>query len=76
MVTKSVNSENMVKLKELTNKMCLSPNKNYSTIVKELKEIVEEGKKEIDNNTNSKSKMRCYETMCSKITNILKSVEL
>jgi vacuolar-type H+-ATPase subunit H len=76
MATKSVENENMVKLKELTNKLSSSTNKKYSTIVKELKSIVDEGKKEVERNSNPQSKMKCYETMCSKITNILKNVEL
>jgi hypothetical protein len=76
MTTKSAESENMVKLKELTNKISSSTNRKYSTIVKELKNIVDEGKKEIEKNVNPQSKMKCYETMCSKITSILKDVEL
>ena len=76
MATKSVDNENMVKLKELTNRIGSSSDKKYSNIVKELKSIVDEGKKEIENNSSPKWKMKCYETMCSKITSILKNVEV
>lgn len=73
MATKTVRSENMVKLRELTDKLDPS-NDEYVIIVKKLKDIVENGKKDIESISSEQSKISCYETMCFKITNILKDV--
>lgn len=70
----SVPSDNMVKLKELSEKLCKTNNDDYKVIVKKLKTIVDNGKAEIDNADNAQSKIKCYESMCTTITNLLSTV--
>ena len=71
----SVASENIIKLRELTDKLTRNKNSDeYKLIVKKLKEIVENGKGEIEDSKTPQSKIKCYETMCLTITNLLTSV--
>ena len=75
MSTKTVRNENIVKLRELTEKLTIpSSNEDYGFIVKKLKDIVDNGKREMEGYSSEQSKIKCYETMCSKITTILKEV--
>jgi hypothetical protein len=72
---KIVPNENIVKLRELSEKLCENPNEEYKLIVKKLKTIVDAGKNEIEKSQSEKSKIKCYETMCSTITNLLSNVQ-
>ena len=70
----SVPSENILKLRELTERLTNEKTDNYMVIVKQLKEIVENGKHTIEDSIDPESKIKCYETMCTTITKILTSV--
>jgi hypothetical protein len=70
---KSVPNENILKLRELTNKM--NKEDDYKVIVKKLKLIVDNGKVDIDKSDCSESKIKCYESMCSTITNLLTNIK-
>lgn len=63
-----------MKLRELTERLCETPNDEYKIIVRKLKTIVDSGKEEIEKTTNSQSKIKCYESMCTTITSILSNV--
>jgi ribosomal protein S20 len=75
---KSVPSENILKLRELTDQICSreESEEEYKKVVKELKNIVEKGVIEIENSKTPKSKMKCYENMCSTIKTILTSIKI
>jgi hypothetical protein len=69
----SVPSENILKLRELTEKMCATiPNDKIIDLVQD---IIDEGVEEVVNSKTDKTKIKCYETMCYKITNILTSIK-
>lgn len=72
-------NENMVKLRVMTEKLANSENTNvseYETVLRNLKSVIDSGKKKITESVNQKSKIKCYETMCTSITNILSNVIL
>ena len=69
-------NENILKLRELTNKLSSEENKDdYKLIVKKLKSIVDEGKAEIESSKTPQSKIKCYESMCTTIAAILTGVK-
>lgn len=69
-------SENILKLRELTEKMYKEHKEDeYKIIVKQLKSIVDKGKGELAKTDCEESKIRCYETMCTTITNLLTNVK-
>ena len=72
----SVTNDNLIRLKKLSEKLCEAPNDEYKNIVKELKKVVDEGHLIIEESVTTKSKIKCYESMCFKITNILSAVNL
>jgi hypothetical protein len=68
-------SENILKLRELTNKICdVQNNEDYREIVLEIKDVINEGSKEINNSKSIKSRIVCYEKMCETLQNILKNI--
>lgn len=70
-------SENILKLRELADKITREEAKeDYKIIVKKLKAVVDEGKDEIEKSNNPQAKIKCYENMCSTIAAILTSVKL
>lgn len=75
---RTVTSENILKLRELTEKICeMSPQDLEANVVlKELKMVVEQGETEVLHLSTSASKLKCYERMCDKINNIFKSMKL
>lgn len=73
-MAKSVPNENILKLRELSDKLCETSNDEYKIIVKKLKNIVDSGKNEIEKSTSSQTKIKCYESMCATITNLLNNV--
>lgn len=75
---RNVPSENILKLRELTEKLDkekLFDNETYKVIVKKLKDVIDMGKQEIEDSKTAQSKVKCYETMCKKITNLLTNVK-
>ena len=72
---KTVPSENLLKLRELSDKICHSSDE-YREIVKKLKKIIDDGKTRIDENYCDKDKVACYENMCLSIMGLLKNVKL
>jgi len=74
---KSTSNENILKLRELTEKMCeVSIEKDYENIFNKVKMIVEGGSEEIKVLSNAQSKIKCYENMCAKIIMILNTIKL
>ena len=73
---KSVPNENILKLRELSGKLCLDSDNEYKIIVKKLKKIIDDGKTRIDENYCDKDKVACYENMCLSIMGLLKNVKL
>ena len=71
-------SENILKLRELTEKISKTDRKEdeYKILVKKLKQIVDDGKSQIHESTSSQSKINCYEKMCSMITSMLSTVKI
>ena len=74
---KNVPNENILKLRELTDKICkTSPDENdYKLVVNELKKVIKEGKEEIDKSINDETKVNCYETMCMAVINIINKIK-
>ena len=73
----SVPSENILKLRELTEKMCMKESEiEYREILLGLKQIVDSGKDEIHNSKTTKTKVKCYESMCLTITTILDNIKI
>jgi hypothetical protein len=74
---KGVPNENILKLRELTGKISNNDKEDeYKVIVKQLKGIVNEGKYQISVSDCSEAKIKCYETMCTTITNLLNKIIL
>ena len=70
-------SENILKLRELTDKICnASPNSNLEVALRELKVVVDEGNKEINVSVTPQKKLKCYEEMYTTITNILNTISI
>lgn len=74
---KNVPNENILKLRELTDRICkTSPDENdYKRVVNELKQVIKEGKNEIDRSLTEEKKINCYETMCIAVMNIINKVK-
>jgi hypothetical protein len=73
----SVPNENILRLREITERLTREEKKDeYKIIVKQLKAIIDEGKNKIELSSSSESKIKCYETMCSTITNLLKNIKI
>lgn len=70
-------SENILKLRELTNKISeTSPINDLETILHNLKIVVDEGNKKINVSVSLQKKLKCYEEMYTTITNILNTVSI
>jgi hypothetical protein len=72
----NVTKNNLDRLKELSDELCGLPKDEYKVVVKKLKTIVEDGKKDIEHASTSQNKIKCYETMCASITTLLASINL
>jgi len=73
----NVPSENILKLIELTDKICIDDNnRDYKDVVVKLKEIIESGKGDVLKSRTIKNKIKCYETMCVTITNVLNNIKI
>ena len=71
----SVPSENIVKLRELTNKLCDLPNDNYKNSIKEIKSIVDEVETEIVTKKTPQAKIKCYIVMYETIKTLLGNIK-
>jgi len=73
---RSVPNENILKLRELTDKMCSNSIDNeYKKVVQELKKVISEGKDIIDKSSTDENKINCYESMCITVMNIINKVK-
>lgn len=70
----NVPSENILRLIELTDKLCLDDEDRF--VIAKLKEIIEYGKSEVLKSRTLKGKIKCYETMCGSITNVLNNIQI
>jgi len=72
-----VKNENLIKLKELTEKISKDlPNTEYKSIIKELKTIINKGEEEIYHISNTTKKLACYEKLCSSMNNFLNNLKI
>jgi hypothetical protein len=76
--SESVPSENILKLRELTDRICENQNSEveYKKVVNQLKNVVELGVLEIEKTKTPKTKMKCYENMCVTIKTILNNIKI
>lgn len=72
----NVTNKNLERLKELSDELCGSPKDEYKVLVKKLKSIVDEGRKDIDSSSSTQTKIKCYESMCASITTLLASINI
>lgn len=74
MSTQRVPSENILKLRELTERLSKNDSDiEYENIVKKLKKIVDDGRHVIET-SDTQTKIKCYESMCQNITTILNNI--
>jgi hypothetical protein len=68
-------SENILKLRELTNKICdINNDEDYKDIVLEIKYVVEEANNELKKAKTIKNRVVSYEKMCETLQEILKRI--
>lgn len=70
-------NENLLKLKELTEKICLTQEKNNcngdcKNMIKELKQVIEIELDKLKEAKSHKEKYNCYERMCVLMTDFFK----
>jgi hypothetical protein len=69
-------SENLLKLRELSEKLyAIERDDDIKEIMNDIKMVLESSKKEISVNSAPKEKIRCYEKMCTSITNLLQNIK-
>jgi hypothetical protein len=72
----SVPNENILKLRELTKKICSTTSDfDYKAVVDELKEVISVGKVDIDKSDCDEAKIGCYESMCMAVMKIINKVK-
>lgn len=70
-------SENLIKLRALTEKICETPQREIvENLIGQIKEIIDHGQDTVSKTKSLGSKIKCYEEICDKITNILTDIEL
>lgn len=72
-------NDNIVKLRELTDKICkgeVMDDSSYIEIIKQIKQIVDEEENNLSLIHGNAKKIKCYEDMCSKIKIILNKFKL
>lgn len=72
-------SENITKLRELTDMLCKSDYEDidkYKEIIEEIQTVIEAEDNIIQAQKSQNSKLKCYESMCSKIKIILNKLKL
>jgi hypothetical protein len=68
---KKVTSENILKLRELTDKLCSVNYGEEKEKLNKIKYILYENKKQIELNNTEKSKLKCYEELFDKIIDLI-----
>jgi hypothetical protein len=82
MVSKSQKNENLKKLKLLADELCQHDfskefsDERYKSIVTEIKAIIDSGDDNVLNQKSKYEKLKCYETMYSKIKIILSKIKI
>jgi hypothetical protein len=71
-------NENLIKLKELSDKICdAQANKtNYKEAVDEMVDVIEHSEDIIEDEKNADNKIKCYESMFSKLKLILNNFKI
>ena len=69
-------SENLLKLRELSEKLyAIEKQDDYKDVMSEIKTVLESNKEEISVNSAPREKVKCYEKMCTTITNLLQKIK-
>lgn len=77
-------NENLLKLRELSDKLCayynddnndVSTNDDYKEIILEISNLVENSGNTINQEKKKDDKLKCYESMCFELKNILKKIK-
>ncbi len=70
-------NENLIKLRELTNKLCSSNDSepNYQKIVFDISDLLNFSKNEMSNLKSKYEKLKCYEDMSNRLEIILKQIK-
>jgi len=68
---KSVPSENILKLRELTEKLCSINYDDDKEKLDKIKSVLYENKKQIDLYKTERTKLRCYERLCNTLIDML-----
>lgn len=72
-------NENLIRLKELTEKISLGVNNDcncdYKNILLEIKKIITSESSELDKIKTKNDKYNCYEKIFKQITNLMKKIE-
>lgn len=74
MVSPKVVSDNILKLRELTNKFCDIHDFDYYDMVNEIKSIITACKKNTDIEKNKDKKLRYYDLIISKIDAVVNQI--
>ena len=75
-------SENLIKLKELSDKLCepsfqtVESDDNYKKVFGEISNVIENSEDLVDDVTTTDEKIKCYESMCSKLKGIVNKINL
>lgn len=72
----NVPSENILKLIELTDQLCVHDDDSYRLVIIKMKEIIESGKTEVVKSRTTKNKIKCYETMFNTLANVLNKIQI
>lgn len=76
---KNVPSDNILKLRELTEKLCnieKTDDIQYKDVLKKLKKVIDEGKKTVETSDSDNTKIKCYESMCITIMKLLENIKI
>lgn len=74
-------NENLIKLKELSDKICSSDfsqddeESDYKEVVGEIVNIIENSNDIIEEQENDDKKLKCYEAMCGELKKILTKIK-
>ena len=78
-----VKNENLIKLKELSDKLCSVDYKEnikeemcYKEVVGEISDVIEDSEEILFEEQNSDNKLKCYETMCSRLKLIVNKFKI
>jgi hypothetical protein len=66
----NVPNENILKLRELTDKLCTMPDETFGTM-REIKSVIKENEEILKVTKSDRKKIKCYEVLFDKIKSIL-----